>query len=370
MTETIYVFSNCGYLDQLPKSGGQSSARRVMKGLEESGFKVVPIRRHRGEWEGRVAHMVETLLYVLIDSMKLFAKLLFGRRKNSVFLHLTYAGPLVPYELWLTVMVRMLGYRSMEYLKGGQVIDMFPKGGRLHKYLFKKNLDLQSVVFFEGMESLELASKITNTRLVYFPNYCQDQIIPDTNAQRGHDEINLIYFGRIAPNKNVHVVIDTFEILCKKYDRLNLTIIGGKGQSQSYMDQVDAMVLSSQHSSRINRMGNTPFEDIKRILKSQHFFVFPSHEKCEGHSNSLNEAMSQGVVPIVSDYHFNRTVVGDDRMVVDDYSAESYAERIDSIIRRGEIPELSDFVWNRIRDNYSYSVVTERIAKEIEIVNG
>lgn len=51
----IYLFANMGFLNQLPKSGGQTSARRVMEGLRQSGFKVIPIRRHRAELEGWLA---------------------------------------------------------------------------------------------------------------------------------------------------------------------------------------------------------------------------------------------------------------------------------------------------------------------------
>lgn len=51
----IYLFANMGFLNQLPKSGGQTSARRVMEGLRQSGFKVIPIRRHRAELEDWLA---------------------------------------------------------------------------------------------------------------------------------------------------------------------------------------------------------------------------------------------------------------------------------------------------------------------------
>jgi len=88
-----------GHLDELPKSGGQSSARRVMQGLENAGYKIVPIRRHRAELEGRWKHWIEVLSFAVIDLLKIFCRMAFGKRKNSALLHLSYAGPLVPYEL-------------------------------------------------------------------------------------------------------------------------------------------------------------------------------------------------------------------------------------------------------------------------------
>lgn len=56
MTNKMYVFANMGHLDQLPKSGGQSSARRVMKGFEEEGMEIVPIRRHRAKLSTKAGH--------------------------------------------------------------------------------------------------------------------------------------------------------------------------------------------------------------------------------------------------------------------------------------------------------------------------
>ena len=76
MTDKLYVFANMGHLDQLPKSGGQTSARRVMKGLESSGFDIIPIRRHRNEWEGRVLHKLEALLFAVVDPVKIIFRML------------------------------------------------------------------------------------------------------------------------------------------------------------------------------------------------------------------------------------------------------------------------------------------------------
>ena len=236
MTDKLYVFANMGHLDQLPKSGGQTSARRVMKGLESSGFDIIPIRRHRNEWEGRVLHKLEALLFAVVDPVKIIFRMLFGKRKNSAFLHLTYAGPLVPYELFLTILVRMMGYKSLIYLKGGQVLDCYRDGNRMHRWMFKKTMDMQRKVFFEGMESLKLVEGISKTPLVYFPNYVFDEKILKVLPHKPKDNIKILYFGRVAPNKNVHVGIEASNILCEKYDNVHYTIIGGLGQSKAYGD--------------------------------------------------------------------------------------------------------------------------------------
>lgn len=367
MIKTLYVFANMGHLDELPKSGGQTSARRVMRGFTEAGFRVVPIRRHRNECEG-FFHFVEKMFFALFDSIKIFAKLLFGERSSGAFVHLTYAGPLVPFELITTLIAKILGYRCLTYLKGGQFVDSFPKGSWFHKRLFKMNMDLQEKVFFEGMESLNLVRCVTKTPLVYFPNYVFERQIQGNDFARSKDCVNLIYFGRIAPNKNIHIVLQTFEILCEVLGNVHLTIIGGVGQSRCYAEEIQTLVDNSKYRSQITKMGNTPFETIQQILKSQHFFLFPSKEVCEGHSNSLNEAMSQGVVPIVSNYHFNKSIVGDDLLVVDGFDAQLYADAVKKIVLANTFNELSLKMRERIKEHFTYNVVNERICEEVRSV--
>lgn len=368
MINKLYVFSNCGFLDKLPKSGGQTSARRVMDGLKKGGFEVVPIRRHRAELEGKWKHKLEISYFAIWDALKIFSKMLFGNRKNSAFLHLTYAGPLVPYELFLTRMVRFLGYPAMEYLKGGQVMDMYPVGSQKHKAMFKKNMDLQSLVMFEGEASMQLASSVSNTPMLYFPNYIFDDKIPSCCPPKPKNSINMCYFGRISPDKNVHIGIDTFNLLKEKHPEWNIhyTIVGGKGKSAEYVSIIDKLIEESPYKKYITRTGNSPQDYLIKMMENCHFFLFPSKEPCEGHSNALNEAMSQGLIPIVSDYHFNRAIVGDDRCIVDGFESKDYVETIENIISMGLIEELGLKMWQRVKENYSYSKVNGEIVKIIK----
>lgn len=368
MTNVLYVFSNCGFLNQLPKSGGQTSARRVMQGLEQYGFKTIPIRRHRAEWEGKYAHKVEVLTFAIIDVLKIVYKMGFAKRQNTAFLHLTYAGPLVPYELLLTKIVKLMGFPVLEYLKGGQVLDYYAKGSKTHKRLFKKNIDLQDLVMFEGMQSMKLAESLSNTRMLYFPNYIFDEKIPAYIPQKTTNEINIYYFGRISPDKNIHLGIETFNILCDRHPDWNLhyTIVGGKGKSSIYVEKVEQMISSSPHNRRITRIGNSSQDFLIGMMQSQHIFLFPSKEPCEGHSNALNEAMSQGLIPIVSDYHFNSTIVNNDLCVVKTFTPEAYADKIEQIVLSGNMRDISKQMWNRVKENYSFSKVNKRVCDAIK----
>ena len=353
MIKKFYVFGNIG-------------KRRVIKGLENMGYEMEPIVRRRCVMEGRLIHFLETQSFAVIDLCKIIGHMLFGNRRNSAFLMLTYGGKLAPYELIITLIVRMLGYKSVTYMKGGQFMDFYNRGSKFYRWIVKKNMDLQAQVWFEGMPSLEIVKKISDTHLVYYPNYVVEENIAETVAERPKDKLNLCYFGRITPEKNVDVIIKAFDLLCQRYDDVYLTIIGGSGYSEQYVKDIDAMIEALPQKSHITRKGLTPFAEIKEIMQSQHFFVFPSKERCEGHSNSLNEAMAQGLVPVVSDYHFNRAIVGDDRLIVDGYEPQAYAEKIMTIRETMDLKELSVKMRDRVRGTFSHDVVNKRIYEELK----
>ena len=366
MIKKFYAFGNFGKMTEVPKSGGQSSVRRVVAGLERMGYEVDTIVRRRCVSEGRLVHFLETHTFAIIDLVKIIYYMLLDNRRNSAFLMLTYGGKLTPYELLITCVIRMLGYKSVTYMKGGQFMDFYNNGSNLHRWMVKKNMDLQSQVWFEGMPSLEIVRRISNTQLVYYPNYLVDDNILQEIPQKPKDRLNLIYFGRVTPDKNIDVIIEAFELLCKTYEDVYLTIIGGSGFSKSYVEEIDNMIEKSPYKSRINRRGLTPFAEIKEIMLSQHMFLFPTCARCEGHSNSLNEAMGQGLIPIVSDYHFNRAIVGDDSLIVDGFEPQSYADKIEYIRENYDLREISIRMRDRVRDNFSFDIVNNRIYKELQ----
>lgn len=366
MIKKFFVFGNIGKMSELPKSGGQTSARRVISGLEKMGYEVEPIIRRRCVLEGKLIHFLETKSFAVIDLLKILGHIMFGNRKNSAFLALTYGGNLAPYELIISLTVRILGYKTVTYMKGGQFMDYYNRGSKFYRWLIKKNMDLQSQVWFEGVPSLEIVKQISDTHLVYYPNYVVEENIADTVPEKPKERLNLCYFGRVTPEKNVDVVLDAFHLLCEKYDDVYLTIIGGSGFSKSYVEDIDGMIEKSPYKSHITRKGLTPFSEIKEIMQTQHIFVFPSKERCEGHSNSLNEAMAQGLVPIVSDYHFNRTIVGDDRLIVDGYEPKAYAEKIEYLRNNCDMRELAIRMRDRVRNNFSFDIVNKRIFEDLQ----
>lgn len=181
------------------------------------------------------------------------------------------------------------------------------------------------------------------------------------------EQINLIYFGRIAKSKNIDIVINVLSILISHGYNARLDLIGG--YSNDYKSSLDSFINELRiPDGRVIFHGANTLEYITSILRRSHYFIFPSQEKKEGHSNSLTEAMAFGVVPIVSKAGFNESICGNKRFVVSDLSPQVFANRIIDIEQTGEWDSLSQFVFDRVMNNYTEVQAMDNLRRVINIL--
>ena len=143
------------------------------------------------------------------------------------------------------------------------------------------------VVTTSGMQSdvvqriPEAASKIT-----VIPNYVDTSVFqPYPNLR---DESELIFVGRIAPEKNLTAVLEAVKPL-----QVRLRIIG-EGKIRPELQQRFASL-----DGRVIWEGNVPNSVLSRYLNSAGLFVLPSFY--EGHPKALIEAMACGLPVIGAD---------------------------------------------------------------------
>ena len=76
--------------------------------------------------------------------------------------------------------------------------------------------------------------------------------------------------------------------------------------------------------------------------------------------------MAFGLVPITSNYGFNKTVVGYKELVIEDFVVEKYAETAINIITQGLWDEYSKKMMKRVEDNFSEEVVRENYIRSLK----
>ena len=158
--------------------------------------------------------------------------------------------------------------------------------------------------------------------------------------------------------------IEVFNKLCLKYDNIYYTIVGGG--KKSYCDLVEKKIKESPYKNKISRQGRLSHEMLKQLMADQHFFLFPSNEPREGHSNALNEAMSYGLVPIVSNNNFLPSIVGNFRLVANQMYVDTFANIIINIIEDNNFNTISHQMFERVKQNFTQEIVVKRLKKIIE----
>lgn len=364
--KTIHLFASLGDLNKTAAGGGQTSARRLVRLLEGQGYKVDVVNRtippYTAESIGAKLHKA---IGFVLDPFRYFFHLLFKKRKDAISMVLGYSGYLFPYYFLYVKIGKFLGYRTSIYIKGGFTEVKFEGFSENLKRSYRNGLKKTDLALYEGEVGANLSVRESpNTKAVWIPNYVENNFMPEQLPFKPKETMNLLYFGRIHPAKNVVMIVDVFDCLSKKFENINLTIVGS-GDSE-YEKQLDSRLNASINKIRIRRIARIEHEKLKEILASHHFFVFPSVEGQEGHSNSLNEAMSYGLVPIVSDNNFLPSIVGNERLVVHEMSTDAYAQVIMDVIENRGYDTLSHEMYNRVQKHFTQKVVEKNLKEIIE----
>ena len=122
--------------------------------------------------------------------------------------------------------------------------------------------------------------------------------------------------------------------------------------------------MRSGYANRVKIWAACNHEQLKEYLADKHFYIFPSTEPHEGHSNALTEAMAWGLIPIATSQGFNRSVIGDDDLIVKDLSVDEFVARISAIIDNDKIEELSRKMYLRIKENYTDEIIYQSLKNE------
>lgn len=187
------------------------------------------------------------------------------------------------------------------------------------------------------------------------------------HTMENNKKLHLVYFGRFSPVKNVDVVILALKCLLDARYNADLSLIGGC--PDDYRARLDKIIDEAQiPQGSILFFGPQPMARIFEILSGSHYFVFPSQEPKEGHSNSLTEAMAMGVVPIVSNAGFNASICGLPELVLEEVTPEAIANKIMNIESAQRWKELSQYVYNRFKENYTETKALENIRKAASLM--
>lgn len=366
MTPRIYFFANFGNWGRQPYGGGEVGNRRTMEMMRRAGYDVRLIEKYNRVFTHTWTDAIVIICLMAWNIIKYSFVLLFGRRGKTLVHIAGFYGSTIYFERVLVGICHALGYRSIYEMRGGGATYHYNNGTKCYRRTFAATIKEADCIFSQGLENKPLIDSIApEKRFFYYPNCVMRDFCPETLPEKPSDRINLLYLGRISKQKNVDIIVETFNILALKYKNIYLDIVGNCTES-AYTKRITRLINSSEYASRITLHPACNHMELKEHLYDKHFFLFPTTEPREGHSNALTEAMSWGLIPIASDNGFNRTIVGNDALIVDHISPESIASVVIRIIESGGTRELSEQAYQRIQENYTEDIVYERLKEEYE----
>jgi glycosyltransferase involved in cell wall biosynthesis len=131
------------------------------------------------------------------------------------------------------------------------------------------------------------------TSLFEIANGCAfDDLATTTSAVEEDNKFGFVFVGRFEEAKGFPELVNAFRRLCAVNHRVRLYLVGD-GPCKS---MVDPALLES--GAIFESKGWVSRGEVRRILRRSRVFVLPSHS--EGLSITLLEAMSIGLVPVVS----------------------------------------------------------------------
>jgi len=149
----------------------------------------------------------------------------------------------------------------------------------------------------------------------------------------GTDKKFILNVSASHPHKNLHRLMEAYDILCKRYQiDCQLVIVGIKGQAQSaLMSLVKELCLEK----RVMFTGWIPNEDLSLLYSEAELFVFPS--LFEGFGLPVLEAMAHGTPVVSSNAASLPEVAGKAAVLVDPYSVDEIAEAMHRILTEGNL---------------------------------
>lgn len=328
--------------------GAEVGCRRSVELLRTSGFSVQTVEKPTTYYG-----MGKFLFH--FGSVFIRLRKIFRKNRDALFYMTGFYDRQLPFEYVLCRLAKHYGLFLVYEPKNGMLAAKYRTGGKLYRklsdYIFKNS----EVIFCQGLEYQHFLQELGYKNTVYHPNYVSSRTLEMCARKKEQDITVFIYVGRVTPSKNISMIIDIFRRFHCKNSQSVLYIIGGA--QDSYRKILKRQIADAKLENAVELTGTLAFEIIANYLNRADFFLFPSKEVFEGHSNSLTEAMAFGVVPVASDIGFNRSVVGDDRLIVKTDDPEDYLKVVEDIIEHHSWQAYSDFVSARVHQYFSEDTV-------------
>ncbi len=205
-----------------------------------------------------------------------------------------------------------------------------------------------AITHWETPYLLKLGCK--EEKIVYIPNGIPEVFF---KQKKSKEEDKILFLGRIAPIKDLEILIQALSLL--KDQKLSLELVGPP--EEKYLQHLKQLVQQFNLEKRVKI--NPPIYDLKEKIKkidSAKIFVLPS--KREAMPQSLIEAMARGKLVIASSNPGTRDLIETEKngFLFETGNAQALAQKIEQALHKekklSRVAQKSvrKFAWNHIHD--------------------
>ncbi len=198
--------------------------------------------------------------------------------------------------------------------------------------------------------------KLNNQKFIYLPNGVDLSIFKPTKK----NGFGLIFIGRLEPQKNLSFL---FEAMSKIPDKFKKLTIIGRGSQKDLI-----IKLAKEKNVKLNLIEQVPNTKLSKIMKDYSIFLLPSLN--EGIPKVLIEAMSMGLVPIVTNFPTAREVINNNiDGFITGYNHKVYAQKIEILLTDNELyNKMSQNAREKIEQEFNQDILIKREIKVLQSV--
>lgn len=235
---------------------------------------------------------------------------------------------------------------------------------KLLLHLFQKVYNKSDVIIVLSHDFKEKLFQMgIKRRILVETTMVDDKLVSGVNIQakskttNNEHTIRILFLSRIVRTKGIYEAIESFSILSRNYDHIELLIAGDGPELQAVKGYV-----KSHHLSNIKFLGYVGEEAKKKVLLNSHIYFFPSYH--EGMPISVLEAMAFGLSVVtravggLKDFFKN----GEHGFITDSRDPKYFAYLLERLIADESLrTKISSFNYNYAQKRFLASEVTKKI---------
>lgn len=355
----VFVLGTRGIPD-IP-GGVESHCQELYPRLAESGCDITLITRSNyvedkslTEYKGiKLKHIFSPRKKSIEAIIHTFLGICYARLKSPDVLHIHAIGPalLVPFARMLGLKVVLTNHGpDYDRQKWGGFASFILKAGEKMGGLFAN----QVIVISEVIRAIIRRRCHRDSHLIYngvtMPERSANQ---DYLQQLGVNSKNYILaVARFVPEKGLHDLIEAFDQAGLDAD---LVIAGDADHEDDYSRQLKA---SASKNPRIKLTGYITGEELNQVFTNARLFVLPSYH--EGLPISLLEALSFGLMPLVSDIPANLEVKLQQDYYFKTKDVAHLAAKLQDLWPRAESADHEESLREFVRGKYNWDDIASQ----------